>query len=131
MIFTFNKVVIVWPMKERGEEMLSVQSDGTIKLTRGDTARLRVYINNDIDDTEYDILENDELTFTVKKSVSDKTPYITKTIIGSNLFHIKPEDTSNLQFGNYKYDVQLTTESGDVYTVIGPNTFEITKEVTW
>lgn len=111
--------------------MLSVQSDGTIRLTRGDTARISVYINNDINDTEYNISETDILTFTVKKSVSDKTPYISKTITGSNLFHIKPEDTTNLQFGNYKYDVQLTTESGDVYTVIGPNTFEIMKEVTW
>lgn len=111
--------------------MLSVQSDGTIRLTRGDTARLSVYINNNLNDTEYSISETDELTFTVKKTEKDKTPYITKTITGSNLFHIKPEDTANLQFGNYKYDVQLTTGSGDVYTVIGPNTFEITKEVTW
>lgn len=50
--------------------MLYVNSDGTIRLTRGDTA------------------------------------------------------------GKYLYDVELTTASGDVYTVIVPTTFEVLKEVT-
>ena len=49
---------------------------------------------------------------------------------GSNQFHIEPEDTKFLSFGKYLYDVELTTASGDVYTVIVPTTFEVLKEVT-
>lgn len=111
--------------------MLSVQADGTIRLTRGDTARLNVSINNDSNGTEYEIQDTDELRFTVKKSVSDESPVLQKIITGSSLFHIRPEDTAGLSFGRYKYDVQLTTGGGDVYTVIGPSTFEIAQEVTY
>lgn len=62
--------------------MLYVLDDGTIQLTRGNTARLSA-------------------------------------------------DTHALEFGKYVYDVQIITEASDVYTVIGPCTFEILKEVTY
>lgn len=40
-------------------------------------------------------------------------------------------DTNTLDFGKYKYDVQLTTESEEVYTIIEPSIFEILPEVTY
>lgn len=111
--------------------MLYVSSDSTIQLTRGDTARLSVSILNDLTNSEYIIGEKDTLRLTVKKSVNDVTPVFQKVVKGSNKFYIEPSDTKDISFGRYLYDVELTTASEDVYTVIVPTTFEILKEVTY
>lgn len=109
--------------------MLKVQRSGEIALTRGDTARLTVTITDDLGEP-YKIQIDDILTLSVKRSVSDADPLITKTIIGTDTFHIRPSDTTGLEFGKYLYDVQVSTYDGDVYTVIPPTTFEILTEVT-
>ena len=111
--------------------VLNISDTGVIKLTRGDTARFSVGILNEISDSAYGISDNDQLTLTVKKKVKDEDALIQKTITGSTLFHIKPEDTSCLSFGKYVYDIQLTTTDGDVYTIVGPTTFELLAEVTY
>ena len=111
--------------------MLYINKDGTIRLTRGDTARLTVTINNDFDGKLYEITETDVLKLTVKRSVRDTTPAFQKSVTGSNKFYIVPDDTKDLVFGKYIYDVELTTVGGDVYTVIEPTIFEILKEVTY
>ena len=111
--------------------MLYINKDGTIRLTRGDTARLTVTINNDFDNKPYEITETDVLKLTVKRSVRDTTPAFQKSVTGSNKFYIVPDDTKDLVFGKYIYDVELTTVGGDVYTVIEPTIFEILKEVTY
>lgn len=110
--------------------MFKVHGDGSIALTRGDSAHLALTIKNDVNGEEHEIQPEDTLTLSLKKSVNDDKPCMQKIIQGSTIFHIKPEDTKELKFGKYKYDVQLTTEDGDVYTVIGPETFEILSEVT-
>lgn len=111
--------------------VLSISDTGVIKLTRGDTARFSIGILNEISDSAYSISDNDQLTLTVKKKVKDEDVLMQKTITGATLFHIKPEDTSSLSFGKYVYDVQLTTSDGDVYTIVGPTTFELLAEVTY
>lgn len=111
--------------------MLYVNDNGTIRLTRGDTARLEITIVNSIDGDEYQLSAEDSLTLTIKKSVKDAEPLVKKELQGENVFHIKPEDTAELSFRKYFYDVQLTRANGDVYTVIVPTTFEIMKEVTY
>lgn len=110
--------------------MLYIESNNVIRLTRGDTAKLTVPIENDLDNSSYVMDEQDTLTFTIKKSVKDNENLVQKVVTGSNNFHIKPEDTDSLPFGKYVYDVQLTTAGGDVYTVIEPTSFEILSEVT-
>ena len=72
----------------------------------------------------------DILYFTVKKTAKDSDFLFQKSVTGSNSIHIRPEDTADLSFGKYKYDVQLTTATGDVYTVIEPSTFEVMEEIT-
>lgn len=113
--------------------MLEIDGNA-IRLTRGDTAYLEVPIliqQEDGTTIPYDLGEADILTLTVKKTTSDKESIIKKENVGSNNFHIKPEETANLEYGRYLYDVQLTTESGDVYTVIVPTPFTLTQEVTF
>lgn len=109
--------------------MLIVSKSGEIKLTRGDTARLTVSIADDAGEP-HTIQEGDTLVMTVKRNITDADPCIQKVVTGGNAIHIKPEDTAVLEFGKYKYDVQLTTVDGDVYTVIAPSVFEILQEVT-
>lgn len=110
--------------------MLSITEDGTIRLTRGDTARFTVQITNDKTNEPYVIGVDDTLTFSVKKTVNDVEAVLQKTVTGSDTLYIRPEDTSELSFTKYKYDVQLTTAGGDVFTVIGPSVLEILQEVT-
>ena len=103
-----------------------------IKLTRGDSAYLQIpIVNKKPDDTteEYVISEGDTLVMTMAKSCDDP-PCFQKTLVGSNTFHILPEDTRSCEFGKYKYDVQLTTAGGDVFTVIEPSLFQVLQEVT-
>lgn len=110
--------------------MFQIYDNGRITLTRGDSARLSVSIINNVTREEYIIGENDVLKLTLKKSIKDSTYVLQKEIRGVSMFYIKPDDTSSLDFGKYKYDVEITTSTGDVYTVIGPSEFEILPEVT-
>lgn len=48
--------------------MLYVLEDGTIRLTRGDTARLSVNVVNDADGSTYEVRQNDVLIMSLKKS---------------------------------------------------------------
>lgn len=49
--------------------MFSIDStDNTIKLTRGDTARLAITIKNDLTGDNYEMLSNDTLRLTIKKN---------------------------------------------------------------
>ncbi|MBQ2768103.1 MAG: hypothetical protein IJF49_08530 [Clostridia bacterium] len=102
----------------------------TIRLTRGDTAFLSVPIVRADTGEPYDLAEGDTLEFSLKKYTSDEEPIFQKKIIGGNTFTIRPDDTSGLRFGKYKYDVQLTTAQGHVFTVIEASVFEVMEEVT-
>lgn len=108
--------------------MLIVSKYGEIQLTRSDTARLTVDITDD-EGKQYIIQSSDVLSLTVKKDYSDSIPLIRKVVTGGNLFHIEPSDTKSLSFGKYKYDVQLETIDGDVYTVVADKVFTVLKEV--
>lgn len=111
--------------------MLYVESSGVIRLTRGDTARLTVSVQNDSSGEAYTLEDGDTLTLTVKKSTKEATALIQKTLTGETSFYLTPEDTNGLSYGSYKYDVQLTLANGEVYTIIEPTGFEILQEVTW
>lgn len=111
--------------------MLEVKDGNYIHLTRGDTAYLAVEIKNEVLDEEYVLDANDELTMTVKKHIEDETYCFQKTLKGKNIFKIEPEDTKDLEYGSYYYDVQVTTKNGEVYTIVTPSKFKIMKEVTY
>lgn len=99
----------------------------SIELTRGDSLDLHIDLKDE-DGEAYTLKEGDELTLTVKRSASSSEALITKH--GQDI-SILPEDTSALEFGVYRYDVQLTTLDGRVCTVIKPSDFVVAEEVTW
>lgn len=111
--------------------MLKIDENGVIHLTRGDTARISVQITNDQNGNEYEVSSDDALTLTVRVNARSSDILLQKVVTGTSDFYIAPEDTQNLSFREYVYDIQLTTAAGDVYTIITPRTFEITEEVTY
>ena len=108
--------------------MLEIKDNGTIYLTRGDSAYLAVNIKHKGKD--YIAQDGDVLTFSVKKDVDDEEYVIKKTFYAGNAIVINPEDTKHRPFGKYVYDVQMTTSRGEVFTVVEPTLFYIKEEVT-
>lgn len=106
------------------------ESTNIMRLTRGDSAQFQVHIFYEDSEEEYEPTDQDTLTFSVKTSVNDTAYCFQKVIHGSNIFNIAPDDTKPYKFGNYVYDVQLNTATGEVHTVIEPTKFIIASEVT-
>lgn len=100
-----------------------------IKIIRGDTSRFEVDIFNQ-NNEPYELQEGDKLVFTVKKNVSTKCIALQKQITGAT-FTITHDDTKNMAYGKYVYDVQLTQANGDVTTVIPPSLFYLDAEVNF
>ena len=107
--------------------MLYIEGN-TIRLTRGDTAFIHIPLATS--EGTYEMDPTDTLTLSVKKTTRDTEYIFQKEVVGNNVFHIKPSDTSSVAFGKYTYDVQLSNNDGDVFTVIPPSTFEVLAEVT-
>ena len=105
--------------------MLTIRNN-TITLTRGDTARIDLTLSKDGESYDYSA---DTVVFSVKKTTSTPT-YIMQKTVTDGVIYIAPDDTENLSYGDYVYDVQLTTQSGDVCTVIPPSKFTLATEVT-
>ena len=105
--------------------------DGTnLSMTRGDSETITVFCE------ERPFQEGDVITFTVKKDVFTKEKILQKKITkftegGRAVIDICPEDTKEVPYGGYRYDVQLTTAKGTVTTIVKPSVFYVTEEVTW
>lgn len=108
-------------------KMFEVTDKNVIKLTRGDYACFDIDIT-DYDGETYTPTENETVTFTVKRNTSTDNILIQK--VGTTI-QIEGEDTEDLAYGRYYYDVQLTHEDGRRDTFITPTEFIITDEVTW
>lgn len=105
--------------------MSSSISGTTIRLTRGDTFEADVSITN-ADGTPYEMQPGDAVRFRCTKKWGADTALIEKDCT-SLVLALEPSDTSGLAFGEYKYDIQLTTAAGEVYTfVLGA--FHVTDE---
>lgn len=111
--------------------------DGTtISLVRGDSMSLQFSLKKDGE--EYVPIDGDTIRFAMKHSeflpgrtdYKDSKPVLVKNIpYNTMMLKLDPEDTKNLEFGKYVYDVQITFASGDVDTFIPPSIFNILAEV--
>lgn len=111
-----------------GGDLVFSISNKTIKITRGDSGVFTLTVKQG--DSDYDYT-NDTVIFTVKKNTNTDEVLIQKTIQYGEDVIIMPEDTRDLAYGDYVYDVQLTTVGGYVDTIITPNKFTVTPEVTF
>lgn len=101
----------------------------TITLTRGDSFAADIGIIQPNGDP-YIPSEGDQIRFAMKRNVKDENVLILKEIpIDTLRLVLNPEDTKNLEFGSYVYDIQLTKSTGEVDTFITKSTLTLTEEV--
>ena len=106
-----------------------------ISLIRGDTLIVEIKIKRNGED--YVVQQGDVVRFALKRSEMkkdntayiDDEPLVTKIIPNETLvLRLDSEDTADLPFGRYHYDIQLTMEDGTVDTFIS-NTLDLLAEV--
>lgn len=110
--------------------MLKIDNN-SITLTRGDSAELELTIT-DANGDAYDY-SGDTVKFGVKRRATDTTPAMLVKEFEDGKITFNPEDTANMEYGDYLYDVQLehTTGAGteneatEVYTVIAAARFTV------
>lgn len=107
--------------------MFKIEDDNRVVLTRGDSCAFDVEIRTD-SGAIYTPVEGDVITFTMKKDAKTAEVLIKKT--GTTIV-FNPEDTNKFRYGNYLYDVTLTTAGGAVYTIIPPTEFILSDEIHW
>ena len=102
--------------------------DNTIILTRGDSMSAPLTMKNP-DGTTYQPQTGDEIVFSMKKYYTDDIALLTKEIdIDEPALIIDQDDTEDLPFGWYVYDIKLTTAGGDVDTFIAKGSFKVDEE---
>lgn len=104
-----------------------------IEMTRGDSEAIVVTFKQD--GVAVPLVTGDTVYFTIKNKFTETEKVLQKIITefvdGAAEIIIYPEDTKELQFKTYTYDVQVTFANGSVKTIIKPSSFKVTKEVTY
>ena len=103
-----------------------------ITLTKGDTAILNLTIYFPNMEEQYELMDGDIVTFSLtnKTECFGESKVVIKKDFEQNEIQLNPIDTKYLSCGKYEYDVQLTFKNGDVNTIIGPELFYLTTEIT-
>lgn len=101
----------------------------TITLTRGDTFEALVSATKR-DGTQYIPVAGDTIRFAMKENYDDPRPLLVKDIpIDTMMLTLEPQDTADLNFGKYVYDIQLTKANGKVDTFISKAILKLSEEV--
>lgn len=107
-----------------------------IKFIRGDTYLFKFQRKNL--EGKPIIEKAQKMWFTVKKNYKKQDKMIQKTLADGNIifdaesfYHIRidHEDTTNLKYGKYVYDIQV--ENDGIVSTVALGKFEITNEVTF
>lgn len=101
--------------------MLTIE-EKKIYFTRGDTGYFTIDISG------YEPTDGDKLVFTVKKEIGGEK-LIQKEINIGDTFILNPEDTRNLDYGKYWYDIEVQTATGQIFTIIEKTAFYLREEV--
>ena len=107
----------------------SPEEDNTIVITRGDSQEVDLYLT-DREGYPYNPVEGDHVYFYMKKSAYAEQVLIQKEIdIHTLVINFVEEDTRNLAFGEYRYEIEIVLQGGDHYTAIKSTPFIITEEL--
>lgn len=113
--------------------MLQIDYEGPnrnrITLTKGDSAKLKLKLY----DTQNKLLtlkEGDTAVLTIKQNIDSEDVVLQLTVDDAQQFTFAPADTTELECGQYCYDIQVTLADGSVYTVIPPSRFIIARGVS-
>ena len=82
------------------------------------------------------IRDRDTIYFTVKQTATDMEKVLQKVIKefteeGVAEINFLPTDTKNLDFGQYKYDIQWNRSDGSVQTLVPVSKFWLMEEITY
>ena len=106
-----------------------VVSANKIQLTRGDTMILEVTLRDEKGDV-YTPLETDKIYFRLKRNATAKDTLIVKEIpYDTRILQLNENDTKDLKFGVYYYEIELVTNANYHFTAIANTEFEITEEL--
>lgn len=97
-----------------------------ITLTKGDTLRCQVNITQDGE--PYELQEGDSVVFAMKRNFLSDTVLLSKTLPSSLLLILNPEDTKQMQTGDYVFELEMTFANNDVDTFV-QGKFSLTPEV--
>ena len=106
-----------------------------IKMARGDLERRNIILKDSSGSTYQ--TTPDEIYFTVKKNANDHDFLFQKKLSDGTIslvetwkyqFSINPEDTDNLNFGSYDFDIEVVKDGEVKKTFCG--TLTLAKEVT-
>lgn len=108
------------------------------KFTRGDTQLLKKFRLTDKNGNILNLTELDQLYFTLKKDAYSEGFIFQKKKNGGIIlkedgyYHItiESDDTNDLDYGNYDYDIELKSTLYGVKTLI-KGTITLTEEITW
>lgn len=105
-----------------------------LSMIRGDSESIILSLKKDGDMVPFN--QGDTVYFTVKQGSTTKKITLQKIITefdedGNCIIGIEPEDTKELSFRSYVYDIQLTDSNGRVTTIIPCSKFVIAEEVTY
>ena len=111
--------------------MINIDSDFNITMTRGDTFARTITLKKN--GNTYTPESGDVIRFAMAKVYKGKTGYeliLNKVIDNTTLlWTIEAEDTADLSYGRYVYDLQITYTDGTVETFANKKTITLTEEV--
>lgn len=108
-----------------------------LEFIRGDTQVIKFPLM-DKNENRVKLTENDNLYFTVKQNSNSEDVLIQKRYpesinyddtSGYYFFTIESEDTSEMPYGTYSYDIEL--KSGTFVKTLGSGSITLTEEVTF
>lgn len=111
--------------------MIIVDSQKNISMTRGDTFAKILSLKKDGE--VYEPQDGDVIRFNMSKGYKGNHDYILliQKVIPNDtlLWKLEPNDTSDIPYGRYNYDLEITYADGTVETFLNDRKFSLTKEV--
>ena len=108
---------------------------GVITPTPNEGYEVDKIIVKDKDGNKVPLVTGDMIYLTVKDSVNTEEKVLQKVVTqfedGNATIEITPDDTNDIPFKTYVYDIQLNRVDGTVNTIIPPSNFTIGGEVTY
>lgn len=103
-----------------------------LSIVRGDTETIKLRFKKDGNDFKpKDIVSGDIFTFTVRNQFKNEIVIQKEIEYPSSTFYLSHEDTKNLKYGNYDYDIEYRKKDYSVVKTLLLGRVKVTKEVTY